>query len=42
MPIITVRCGDFNKDGRDDFVLYAGRIACVNAASASRGREKDV
>ena len=38
----TVRRGDFNKDGRDDFVLYAGWMACGNAASAFGDREKDV
>ena len=38
----TVRRGDFTKDGRDDFVLYAGWMACVNAASVFGDREKDV
>ena len=38
----TVRCGDFTKDGRDDFVLYAGWMACGNAASVFGDREKDV
>lgn len=38
----TVRRGDFNADGYDDFVLFPGWMVCENAVSVFGDREKDV
>jgi len=38
----AVRRGDFNSDGREDFVLYAGWMDCENAVGVFGDREKEV
>lgn len=38
----AVRRGDFNSDGREDFVLYAGWMVCEGAVSVFGDRERNV